>query len=104
MAKGIAHREWVIHRADYIDDFGNDTGFREAVEAEAVANVHLMERLGVAVVSAPVRRQGPSGGWFTEAVVFKTATVPGVRDAQAEEPEVDEEAEDLVGAVGLTDD
>jgi hypothetical protein len=74
-SKGIAHREWAIHHSDYEDD----ASFRAAVEQEAVLNVQIMERLGIAIISAPIRRQvGES--WFTEAIVFQTATVPGVRD------------------------
>lgn len=84
MAKGIAHREWTIHRSDYMDGFGNDTGFRAAVEQEAALNVHLQERLGVAIISAPVRRQGPGGTWFTEAYIYKTATVPAAQEPASE--------------------
>lgn len=74
MARGIAHREWAIHRSDY----DTDADFREAVEAEMVLNVQIMERLGVAIVSAPVRNR--DYGWRTDAVIFQTATVPGISD------------------------
>lgn len=103
MAKGIAHREWAIHRSDY----ETDDDFRTAVENEAVLNVQIMERLGVAIISAPVRRQGPEGGWYTEAVFFQTATVPGVRDEPAVETEDEDEDEqempDLAAAVGMSE-
>jgi hypothetical protein len=98
MAKGIAHREWVIKRADCRNEHGEiDEGvFRATVENEAILNVQIMERLGVAVVSAPIRELWADGGYHTVGYVFRTATVPGVRD---EEPERDVEVEvpDLAG-------
>lgn len=76
MARGIAHRDWALHRSDY----ETDADFRAAIENEMALNVQIMERLGVAIVSAPVRRRvGQS--WFTEGVIFKTASVPAAPDA-----------------------
>jgi hypothetical protein len=84
MAKGIAHRDWSVQRSDY----ETDQDFNVAVQQEMALGQHIMDRLGVAIVSAPVRRRYPGGGWYTEAVIFKTATVPGVR-ADEPEPEID---------------
>lgn len=87
MAKGIAHREWVVSRSDY----DTDAEFRQAVETEMVLNVQIMERLGVAVISAPVRRQ--SDEWYTEAVIFQTSTVPGLREPASPLTHVEVEGE-----------
>lgn len=99
MARGIAHREWIIWRSDY----QTDEEFRQAVETEQALNVHMMERLGVAIIGAPMSEQLGDGRWVRAGYLFQTASVPGKRA----EPEVDveiDEAEDLAGAVGLTDD
>lgn len=109
MAKGIAHREWVIRRADCRNEAGeiDDNVFRGTVENEMVLNVHLMERLGVAVVSAPIREQWGDGSWHTVAYGFRTATVPGARQPEPDESD-DElthgEVLDEYAGVGLTDD
>lgn len=95
MAKGIAHRDWALHRSDY----SSDQEFTYAVQQEQQLNVHIMERLGVAIVAAPVRRRSDGGSWFTEAVVFKTATVPGVRDAEPDFSTMVEEIEDAEAAL-----
>lgn len=79
MAKGIAHRKWALYRSDY----DTDADFRAALEQEAALNVHIQERLGIAIVSGPARRR-QGGDWFTEAMVYETATVPSVRDPQTE--------------------
>jgi len=95
MAKGIALRKWSLALGDY----ETEDDFRQAVAAELAGFEHIGERMGVGLVAAPVRaNQG--GEWFTSAWVFQTATVPGIRD---EEPD-EEDMEDLAGAVGLTDD
>jgi hypothetical protein len=49
MARGIAHREWRIHR----DQYGSDEEFRGAVQAEFAMCENIGERLGVAIVAAP---------------------------------------------------
>lgn len=85
MAKGIAHREWAIYRDDYRDDNGrvNEQAFRAAVQFELSMAEHIGERLGVAIVAAPVRtRHMGDGPYFTTGWVFKTATVPSAREAQ----------------------
>lgn len=101
MAKGIAHREWVIKRTDCRNDDGeiDDSVFRATVENEAVLNVQIMERLGVAIVSAPIREQWADGNYHTVGYIFRTATVPGVRD---DEPttEVPVDLADLAGVGG----
>lgn len=87
-SKGIAHREWAIRRSDY----HTDEDFRAAVENEMVLNVHLLDRLGVALVIAPFRQES-GGEWFTDGVVFQTATVPAVREPEAPTPIVAEAPE-----------
>jgi hypothetical protein len=88
MAKGIAHRDWSIQRSDY----QTDQDFNDAVQQELALGQHLMERLGVAIIAAPIRKRSPfGGGWFTEAVIFRTATVPAARE-QASEVEALEDA------------
>jgi hypothetical protein len=82
MAKGIAHRDWALHRFDY----DSDQEFNVAVQQEMALAQHIMDRLGVAIVSAPIRRRGPvTGRFYTEAVVFETATVPAAREPGAGE-------------------
>lgn len=100
MAKGIAHRRWTIDRQDY----ETEEDFLQALEVEAVRNVHLMDRLGVAVVSAPKRLVTDRGEGFTVGMVYETATVPGAREAQADVEADELSDEELAGAVGLTDD
>jgi hypothetical protein len=64
MAKGIALRKWRISRSDYQDDYQ----FREAVQGELASFEHIGERLGVALIAAPIRtRLLPNGEWFTSA-------------------------------------
>lgn len=83
MASGIAHRDWRIERAEY----DTDQDFNLAVQQELALSQHIMERLGVAIVAAPSRRRGEFGGWFTDAVIFKTASVPAaVTDPAPDEP------------------
>jgi hypothetical protein len=74
MAKGIAHREWQILREHYRDD----QSFREAVQAELAMCENIGERLGVAIVAAPMRAKDID--WYTAGWVFKTATVPSGRE------------------------
>jgi len=74
--KGIKLRNWAIDSADFIDENGNDTGFREAVAHELASLEHMGERLGVGFVSAPVRREVIPGRWETIAWVFQTETIP----------------------------
>lgn len=93
MARGIAHREWVIYREDFTDEFGRDIGFRQAIEQEMAQATHIMERLGVAVVSAPVRKRNVHGDWVTEAYVFKTASVPSARQDEPEIPDLTPDGE-----------
>ncbi len=62
MARGIAHREWYVYREDY----ETEADFRAAAENEQALNVHIQERLGVAIVSAPIRRRDELG-WGTAA-------------------------------------
>lgn len=82
MARGIAHREWRIDRSDY----DGEAAFREAVQAELAMCENIGERLGVAIVSAPIRTRLNDGGeWFTAAWVFRTATVPGASAPKPEE-------------------
>lgn len=76
MASGIAHRDWQIERSEY----DTDQDFNLAVQQELALSQHIMDRLGVAIVAAPVRRPGPLGLWSTHAVIFKTASVPAARD------------------------
>jgi hypothetical protein len=78
MAKGIALRKWRISRSDYEDDYQ----FREAVQGELASFEHIGERLGVALIAAPIRtRLLPNGEWFTSAWGFQTATVPAATAA-----------------------
>lgn len=74
--KGIKLRNWAVDSADFIDDDGRDTGFREAVAHELAALEHMGERLGVGFVAAPVRREVIAGRWETIAWVFQTETIP----------------------------
>lgn len=94
MARGIAHREWAIHRSDY----DTDQEFREAVEAEMVLNVQIMERLGVAIIAAPAR--DPHAEWMTKGVVFRTATVPA-GDFESDETDLAGLAEDVPDLAGV---
>jgi hypothetical protein len=80
MAKGIAHRDWSIQRSDY----QTDQDFNGALQQELALGQHLMERLGVAIIAAPIRKRSPFGGWFTEAVIFRTATVPAAHEREVE--------------------
>jgi hypothetical protein len=76
--KGIALREWSISR----DEYHSDNEFREAVAGELASFEHIGERLGIALIAAPIRTQAQDGGtWFTAAWGFKTATVPAARAA-----------------------
>lgn len=75
-AKGIKLRSWALYAEDYVDQFGNDTGFRQAVAQELAALEHMGERLGVGFVSAPVKRKDANGEFETTAWVFQTETVP----------------------------
>lgn len=96
MARGIAHREWRIHRDDYTDD----RSFREAVQAEFAMCENIGERLGVAIVAAPMRtRLHPDGEWFTAGWAFKTATVPAGREEPVEQPGEVESLEQALAAV-----
>lgn len=91
MARGIAHREWEVRREDY----ENDSEFRYAVQQEMSMAEHIGERLGVAIVAAPIRTRSLQGGsWFTVGWVFRTATVPSA-DTKPEPAE----AELLEGAL-----
>jgi hypothetical protein len=98
MARGISHREWRIYRDDHTDDLGrvDEQGFRAAIQAELAMCENLGERLGVAIVAAPIRtRLNGGGSWFTVGWVFKTATVPAAREDEVtgafdDLPEVDE--------------
>lgn len=87
MARGIAHREWVLHR----DDYQTDEAFRAAVQNELALAEHIGERLGVAIVAAPIRTRALGAGpHFTTGWVFRTATVPSAADQKP--PEVEPEA------------
>ncbi len=98
MAKGIAHREWTIHLDEFTNDLGqtDEAAFREAVQAELAMCENFGERLGVAIVAAPIRTKLVGGNrWFTVGWVFKTATVPAARDNEPQpEPLVDDLFED----------
>jgi hypothetical protein len=87
MAKGIAHRDWSISRDDYRDEDGrtDDASFRAAVQNELALAEHIGERLGVAIVAAPIRTRLAGGSHFTVGWAFKTATVPSTRE-QTPEP------------------
>jgi hypothetical protein len=96
MARGIAHREWRIHR----DDYKTDEDFRGAVQAEFAMCENIGERLGVAIVAAPMRtRLLPDGEWFTAGWAFKTATVPAGREEPVEAPGEVESLEQALAAV-----
>lgn len=87
MAKGIAHREWRIDRDDFHDSLGrvDEAAFRAAVQNELALAEHICERLGVALVAAPIRtRDLNDGAWLTVGWVFKTATVPGATTPASE--------------------
>jgi hypothetical protein len=91
--KGIKLRSWFIHREDYIDSLGNDTGFRDAVAAELASLEHMGERLGVGFVSAPARKEIAPGEWETVAWVFQTETIPAGTSWTPEPVALDEENE-----------
>lgn len=97
MARGIAHREWRIDRSDY----DGEAAFREAVQAELAMCENIGERLGVAIVSAPIRTRLNGGNeWFTAAWVFRTATVPGASESKPAAPdEPDSEPEPVEAAL-----
>lgn len=86
MAKGIAHREWTISRDEYTDDHGrvDQQAFREAIQGELAMCENLGERLGVAIVAAPLRTRLDNGSWWTHGWVFKTATIPAAAAAASE--------------------
>jgi hypothetical protein len=68
-------------------EYGSDEEFREAVQAEFAMCENIGERLGVAIVAAPMRtRLHPDGEWFTAGWAFKTATVPAGREEPVEQP------------------
>lgn len=80
-SRGIKLRSWAVWAEDYVDDYGNDTGFRAAVAEELSRLEHMGERLGVGFVATPVRQQVESGPgrpleWQTTAWMFQTETVP----------------------------
>jgi hypothetical protein len=100
MARGIAHREWYIDRGVY----ESEQDFRAAVENEQALNVHIQERLGVAIVSAPVRTRNEFGRWHTEAYVFQTASVPAAREQEADDDEEDFQSEPLIDEPALVED
>jgi len=90
MANGIGLRQWRLDRSDY----ESDQEFREAVQTELAAFEHIGERLGIGLVSAPIRtRVLPDGDWQTSGWFFKTATVPAAQ-AAASEPSDEDEAPD----------
>lgn len=79
MASGIAHRAWSISREEFRDEYGklDEQAFRAAVQNEMALAEHIGERLGVAIVAAPVRtRLLPDGDYFTAGWRFKTASIP----------------------------
>lgn len=76
MAAAIGLRAWFLDRQDY----DSDDAFRAAVAQELVQTEYLSYRLGIAVVSAPIRAQLVLGGEYeTVGWTFRTATVPAVR-------------------------
>lgn len=77
---GISLREWSLSLSDY----ETEEDFRAAVQQELASFEHIGERLGVGLVSAPIRARAGSGAWFTAAWVFKTATVPAARETATE--------------------
>ena len=97
MAK-IDMRAWSLDAGDYPDD----VSFREAVQAELVQSEYLSYRLGIAIVSAPIRAQRVPGGEFeTVGWTFRTATVPAIRyteDVAAAADEVADAAEEALDA------
>lgn len=100
MAKGIAHREWRIER----DEYQTDQDFRYAVQQEMSLAEHIGERLGVAIVSAPVRTRASEGGMhFTVAWVFQTASIPSASATKLEDSEL-EALEDALAEPALVDD
>lgn len=73
----IGLRAWTLDARDY---GGDEAAFRQAVVEELAASEYLGYRLGIAVVSAPIRVQQVEGGdWATIGWRFQTTTVPGVR-------------------------
>ncbi len=74
-----------------VDDYEDEATFRAAVQTELAMSEYLGYRLGVAVVSAPIRAQRVPGGEFeTVGWTFRTATVPAIRfsdDVKAAAPE-----------------
>lgn len=89
MAKGIAHREWRITAEDYEDD----RAFRKAVQAELAMCENIGERLGVAIVAAPIRTKAKHGShWFTVGWVFQTASIPAMAVEQPGEIDALEDA------------
>jgi hypothetical protein len=94
MAKGIAHRDWALHRSDY----DSDAEFLAAVQHEQAMNVHLMERLGVAVIASPARAKWPDGSWYTQAYLFMTDSVPAAREPEPKPAPVADAADDEFAA------
>lgn len=98
MAAAIGLRAWTLDARDYVDETGrvNEAAFRQAVIEELAASEYLGFRLGIAVVSAPIRAQEVDGGeWRTVGWTFRTATVPGITRADAapdplDDPEIEE--------------
>ena len=75
----ITMRAWSLDKDDYPDE----ASFRAAVVDELAASEYLSHRLGIAVVSAPIRAQRfPGGDFETRGWLFKTATVPAIRFAE----------------------
>lgn len=73
--KGIALREWSISRSS----FTTEDEFRGAVAQELASFEHIGERLGIGLVSVPIRARRPDTSWYTAGWVFKTATVPAAK-------------------------
>lgn len=90
MAKGIKLRNWSLDARDY----QTEDEFLAAVEMEAAKSVHLQERLGVAIVSTPIK-QVVNGEYVTLGWHFATATVPAARQSEPD-PVVEEELEQIV--------
>ena len=72
-------------REDYKDEFGNDTGFRPAVENELAAWEHTGFRLGRGLVAAPIREEIIEGQYETTGWLFREIFVPA---AKTERPAV----------------
>jgi hypothetical protein len=84
MAAAIGLREWTL----WADDYEDEAAFRAAVQTEAAMSEYLSYRLGIAVVSAPIRMKhvdgtnyvgwsrARPGEWETVGHRFETATVP----------------------------